>query len=263
MMKARSFQALILVSCFGKGLTPLRALLSCGMPDVFPFSGFFLSDFLAAAGPFNPFTEATLAGKIVLLALFLVSIVSWSVMFTKFKQVRVARREGDDFLRTLRAEEHFVEIFKKGRVWRDCPLYELYVTGCRGIQGSSGLDDKLKVRLLESALERAVAEQVVRLESQVSILGTAVSTAPFLGLLGTVWGVMDAFTGVAVAGSATIGALAPGISSALITTVVGLVVAIPSMVGYNILVANIRRLTMEMENFASEFVSIASKEIGA
>ena len=74
------------------------------MPDAFSFSEIFSPDFLAAAGPFNPFTESTLAGKAVLVALFLVSIVSWSVMFTKFKQVRVARREGDDFLRTLRAE---------------------------------------------------------------------------------------------------------------------------------------------------------------
>lgn len=194
--------------------------------------------------------------------LFLTSIISWSVMFTKFRQVRVAERSGRDFLNALRAEEHFVEIYKKNKAWKDCPLYELYLAGCRGIQGSSGASDKLKVQLLEGSLERAVAEQVVQLESQISILGTAVSAAPFLGLLGTVWGVMDAFTGVALAGSATIGALAPGVAAALITTVIGLIVALPSMVGYNILVANIRRLTMEMENFASEFISIARKEIG-
>ncbi len=208
------------------------------------------------------FSEATVAGKVVIFILFVLSIVSWSVMFTKFSQVRRAEKSGADFLRTLRAEEQFVEIFRKGKTWKNCPLYELYVAGCRGIQGSGGTEDKLKLALFESALERAVAEQVVLLESQISILGTSVSAAPFLGLLGTVWGVMDAFSGIAQAQSATIGALAPGIASALITTVVGLIVAIPSMVGYNILVANIRRLTMEMENFASEFLSIARKEIG-
>ncbi len=205
---------------------------------------------------------ATLPGKAVLVVLLFTSIVSWTVMFTKFKQVRVAERRGADFLKTLRAEEHFVELFKKEKTWKECPLYELYVAGCNGIQHSGGVPDSAKLQLLEGSLERAVAEQVVRLESQVSILGTAVSAAPFLGLLGTVWGVMDAFAGVAMAGTATIGALAPGIAAALITTVVGLVVALPSMVGYNILVANIRRLTMEMENFASEFISIARKEIG-
>lgn len=221
-----------------------------------------LPDFIATSGLPYALNAATPAGKGILIILFILSIISWSVMFTKFRQVHVAERQGADFLKALRAEEHFADIFKKGRLWRDCPLFELYMAGCQGIQGSTATDDKLKVRLLEGALERAVAEQVVRLESQISILGTSVSSAPFLGLLGTVWGVMDAFTGVALAGSATIGALAPGIASALVTTVVGLAVAIPSMVGYNILVANIRRLTMEMENFASEFISIAHKETG-
>ena len=220
-----------------------------------------LSDTVATGGMSYAFAKSTLAGKVVIFVLFILSIVSWSVMFTKFKQVRSAEKSGSDFLRALRAEEQFAGIFRKGRRWENCPLYELYTAGCQGIQGNTTSDDKLRVTLLEGILERAVAEQVVLLESQVSILGTAVSAAPFLGLLGTVWGVMDAFTDVALAGSATIGTLAPGISAALITTVVGLVVAIPSMIGYNILVAHIRRLTMELENFASEFVSIVQKEM--
>ncbi|MDD2710553.1 MAG: MotA/TolQ/ExbB proton channel family protein [Verrucomicrobiae bacterium] len=206
---------------------------------------------------------ATIAGKIILVLLFVVSIVSWTVIFTKYRQVHLAEKQGSSFLKALRSSEHFVEIFRSGRKWRDCPLFELYSAGCGGIQRASGVDDRVRVSLLEGVLERAVAEQVVRLESQVSILGTAVSAAPFLGLLGTVWGVMDAFAGVALVGSANIGSLAPGIASALVTTVVGLAVAIPSMVGYNILVAQIRRLTMEMENFASEFLDIARKETNA
>ena len=221
----------------------------------------FTTSFLADGGILYAFHASTFAGKAVILALFVTSIISWSVMFTKFRQVRIAERSGNRFLLALRAEEHFVDIFKQGKTWPDCPLYELYAAGCTGIQGSIGAGDSLKVSLLEAALERAVSKQIVLLESQVSILGTAVSTAPFLGLLGTVWGVMDAFSAVAQAQSATIGTLAPGIAAALITTIMGLVVALPSMVGYNILVAQIRKLTMEMENFASEFVSIARKEI--
>jgi len=219
------------------------------------------SNLLAASGMFYAFSMSTLAGRMVILLLALTSIVSWSVMFTKFSQVRAAERSGENFLHALRAESQFAEIFRRGLTWQSCPLYELYLAGCRGIQGSTDMDDATKIILLESALERAVAEQVVRLESQISILGTVVSAAPFIGLLGTVWGVMDAFTGIALAGNANIGALAPGIAAALITTVVGLIVALPSMVGYNILVANIRRLTMEMENFASEFLSIARREL--
>ncbi len=221
------------------------------------------SDTLALGGIFYAFSESTFAGRAVIFVLFVTSIISWSVIFTKFSQVRAAEKTGSDFLRALRGESQFAEIFRKGLTWHNCPLYELYLAGCRGIQGNADAPEAFKITQLEAALERAVAEQVVRLESQISILGTAVGAAPFIGLLGTVWGVMDAFTGIALAGSANIGALAPGIAAALITTVVGLIVALPSMVGYNILVANIRRLTMEMENFASEFLSIARKEFNA
>jgi biopolymer transport protein TolQ len=221
------------------------------------------NEFIASNGFIYAFQSSTFVGQAIIAALIFVSIVSWTVMFTKFNQVRAAEKTSQDFLRTLRAEDQFVSLFKKGRTWNNSPLSDLYVEGCKGLQGSAGLNDKTKIDLLEASLERAVAEQVVRLESQISILGTAVGTAPFLGLLGTVWGVMDAFSAVASAGSASIGTLAPGISAALITTVIGLVVALPSMVGYNILVARIRNLTMGMENFASEFLSIVRKEMGS
>lgn len=217
--------------------------------------------FIATTEPgiFYALTVLTWAGKLILILLFILSIVAWSVMYTKFQQVRAAQNFGVDFLRTLRGTSHFMDLHKKGTFWNECPYFDLYKTGCKTYTEDQ-FDQETKLKLLTSSLERAVAEQVVRLESQVSILGTAVSAAPFLGLLGTVWGVLDAFSGVATAGSATIGALAPGIAAALVTTVVGLIVALPSMVGYNILVAHIRKLTMELENFASEFISIAQKE---
>ena len=208
-------------------------------------------DLLGASGIFYAFSMSTFAGRMVILLLFLTSVVSWSVMFTKFNQVRDAERNGQNFLHALRAEPQFAEIFRKGLTWHDCPLYELYIAGCRGMQGSAGMDDVAKIKLLEGALERAVAEQVVRLESQISILGTAVSAAPFMGLLGTVWGVMTAFSSVAVQQTATIQTLAPGVSAALLTTIAGLIVAIPSVFGYNILLGNSKRLITELENYAS------------
>ena len=87
------------------------------------------------------------------------------------------------------------------------------------------------------------------------ILATAVSASPLLGLLGTVWGVLDAFGAMAVAGAANLSAVAPGISAALLTTVVGLLVAIPSAIGYNVLTSKIRELAVQMDNFAQEFVA--------
>ena len=108
---------------------------------------------------------------------------------------------------------------------------------------------------VKRALERAVSQESLKLESGLILLAIAVSGAPFLGLLGTVWGVMSAFSDVALKGSADLAALAPGVSSALVTTVAGLLVAIPSMFGYNWLVHNLRVLTVELDNFAQLLVS--------
>ncbi len=112
-----------------------------------------------------------------------------------------------------------------------------------------------QMRVVGTAMERAVGETALKLESQMILLATAVSGAPFLGLLGTVWGVMETFSGVASAGSANLAAMAPGVSAALITTVTGLLVAIPAMFGYNYLVTTIRATIVELDNFAAELAS--------
>jgi biopolymer transport protein TolQ len=112
-----------------------------------------------------------------------------------------------------------------------------------------------QLETLRTVVDRNVADEALILEEQMGLLATAVSAAPFLGLLGTVWGVMDAFGGMAVTGSATLSAVAPGISGALLTTVVGLLVALPSAIGYNLLTNQIRRISVQMDNFAQEFIS--------
>jgi biopolymer transport protein TolQ len=114
-------------------------------------------------------------------------------------------------------------------------------------------EDSLRGRLehAENAIQRALARQTLRYESSMVFLASIVSGAPFLGLLGTVWGVMVAFNAVSVMQSASISTLAPGVSAALLTTLAGLVVAIPSVFGYNLLLANSRRMITELENYAS------------
>src|SRR5947209_11151917 len=135
--------------------------------------------------------------------------------------------------------------------------------------GSIELDSRLKnadgsrkrqvsikgIEHVKRTMENAVAQQSLRLESGLILLAIAVSGAPFLGLLGTVWGVMSAFSYVAMAQKADLATMAPGVSGALITTVAGLLVAIPSMFGYNWLVHNLRVQTVELDNFAQELVS--------
>ena len=103
-------------------------------------------------------------------------------------------------------------------------------------------------------LEREVSGQIQELETRIGLLATLVSVSPFCGLFGTVWGVMLAFCGIAAAGKSDFTALAPGVAGALLTTVAGLIVAIPSLVGYNLLTATIRNLTVTMDNFTEEFM---------
>jgi len=112
-----------------------------------------------------------------------------------------------------------------------------------------------QMRAVIAAMERAVGESALKLESYMNVLSMAVSGAPFIGLLGTVWGVMDAFSGIATAGNANLSAMAPGVAGALLTTVVGLLVAIPAMFGYNFLVASVRRMIVQCDNFAAEIAS--------
>jgi len=117
-----------------------------------------------------------------------------------------------------------------------------------------------QISSVRNVAERTMADQALLLENSMGLLATAVTTAPFLGLRGTVWGVMDAFGGMAVTGSAMLSAVAPGISGALLTTVVGLLVALPSAIGYNMLSDQIRRLCVEMDNFSQELISDVERQ---
>jgi biopolymer transport protein ExbB/TolQ len=233
---------------------------------------FFLSPILAEGGLVYAFAHSTVPGKTVLFCLFIGSIFSWSVMITKFRLVRHARAQSGRFLELFRADRQTLRLYEAGARFEGSPIFGVYKAGCRELTfhmlGSPEVDETFRGRLetapkitppqmraVEAAMERAVGENALRIESQMILLASAVSGAPFLGLLGTVWGVMDTFSGVALAGSANLAAMAPGVSAALITTVTGLLVAIPAMFGYNFLVTTIRAMIVEMDNFAAELSS--------
>lgn len=228
--------------------------------------------FIVASGLVYAFDQSTIEGKAVLLALFLGSIFSWSVMVTKIRVLNFARRQSDRFSALFRQDRTPLRLFEQGVRFEGSPLYEIYEAGCEELcfqlLGSTEVDETFRARMetadkitpaqmraVQAAMERAVGEAGLKLESQMIILSTAVSGAPFLGLLGTVWGVMDAFGGIAQAGTANLAAMAPGVAGALITTVVALLVAIPAMFGYNFLVTSVRSLIVQAENFAAELCS--------
>src|SRR5437660_7390278 len=193
-------------------------------------------------------------------------------MITKMRVIRFARKQTVRFLEAFRQDRQPLRLFERNARFPGAPLFNVYRAGCEEMAfqmlGSAEVDETFRARLgtadkispaqmnaVSAAMERAVGETALELESQMILLATAVSGSPFLGLLGTVWGVMDAFTDVAVAGSANLTTLAPGVSGALITTVMSLCVAIPAMFGYNFLVTSIRSLIVEMDNFAAELAS--------
>jgi len=231
-----------------------------------------LPEFLAAGGLLFAFEHATIAGKMVLLLLCVGSVFSWSVMITKMRVIQFARKQTARFREAFRKDRQPLRLFQSNARFPGAPLFNVYRAGCEEMTfhllGSAEVDETFRARLeiadkispaqmhaVNAAMERAVGETALALESQMILLATAVSGSPFLGLLGTVWGVMDTFTDVAVAGAPNLTTMAPGVSGALITTVTALCVAIPAMFGYNFLVTNIRAMIVEMDNFAAELAS--------
>jgi biopolymer transport protein TolQ len=213
--------------------------------------------------------QATIEAKAIIVFLIFFSIIAWSVIGYKVLQMRRARRLNYYFNEEFRAQKAVLDIFDRKLQVEGCPLYEVYQTGCvqldASLRGPGGERRKRNVSLknmehIKRALENVVAQESLKLESGLIWLSVAASGAPFIGLLGTVWGVMSAFAGIAQSGSATLAAMAPGVAAALITTVAGLVVAIPSMFGYNWLVHNLRAFTVGLDNFAQELVSKMESE---
>jgi biopolymer transport protein TolQ len=208
--------------------------------------------------------EATLEGKGIIFVLAIFSVFAWSVMASKAVQMRRARRLNQYFNAEFRSQKTVLAIHDRQVQVDGCPLFATYQEGCteldNRLKSNTGEGRKRYISLkgmehVKRTLERSVAEESLKLESGLILLAIAVSGAPFLGLLGTVWGVMSAFSHVAIQKQATLEALAPGVSAALVTTVAGLLVAIPSMFGYNWLVHNLRVMTVELDNFAQELVS--------
>ncbi|MCX7008698.1 MAG: MotA/TolQ/ExbB proton channel family protein [Kiritimatiellaeota bacterium] len=218
------------------------------------------------------------SGKLFVGILFLVSIYAWTVMVVKWLVLRRAKKAAKQFLNNFRKEQHPLALHLKHLPFPASPLLAVYEGACTavGIELESrgnemeelfvrGLERQLKLNpyqltAIRNAAERAIADQALELEDRMGFLSTAASAAPLLGLLGTVWGVMDTFSSMAKAGAASIGEVAPGISGALITTAAALVVAIPSAVGYNFLASEIRTIAVQMDNFADELMSALQRE---
>src|SRR6201996_5652807 len=207
--------------------------------------------------------QATPEAKVIIFCLVILSVIAWFVMISKNIQMRQAKKLNQFFTAEFRSQKGVLDVFDRRIQAEACPLFKVYQAGSIELDARLKNPDGGRKRLVsikgiehvKRTMENAVAQESLKLESGLILLAIAVSGAPFLGLLGTVWGVMSTFGHIAQQGSASLAAMAPGVAAALITTVAGLLVAIPSMFGYNWLVHNLRVLTVELDNFAQELIS--------
>ncbi|MCF7689520.1 MAG: MotA/TolQ/ExbB proton channel family protein [Cephaloticoccus sp.] len=213
---------------------------------------------LLATSVINIFLTSDTVGQVIVLGLAVFSLIAWTIMLGKHFELKRLRMLNGMFEQRLRDERSLLDLPESYRDRRAIPYADLFADAVESYWRAAAIGkekgrDTTRARLehCENALQRALARQSLRYESSMIFLATIVSGAPFLGLLGTVWGVMAAFSAISVQQSASIQSIAPGVASALLTTIAGLVVAIPSMFGYNFLLASTRRLITELENFAS------------
>ena len=230
--------------------------------------------FAAATEPsaYYAFQHSDAVGKAIVIILIIGSILTWTVMVDKAMALRRAKRLSASFLSLF--QQHGESNMLHPNLLResernDGPVSEIYHAGVeklldlyadgdgggalRGVPAPCKLSEA-QYNAVEAVLDREVSSQLRELETRIGTLATVVSLSPFLGLFGTVWGVMMAFCGIAAAGKSDFTALAPGVAGALLTTVFGLIVAIPSLVGYNLLTGSVRYLTVLMDNFTEQFM---------
>jgi len=203
--------------------------------------------------------------RVVLLMLLGFSILSWAIIFRKFRIFRAAQHESLEFLKVFRQSKKLSEIRAFCRTLKVSPLPEVFQSGYREIESQASMIEspgKPRIRSLEAvrrALQIGASSELGRLEQWLVWLATTGSVTPFVGLFGTVWGIIDAFHGLASGGGATLHSVAPGIAEALITTAAGLFAAIPAVIAYNIFLQRIKEFGNQMDDFSLEFLNMTER----
>jgi len=208
--------------------------------------------------------------RVVLIILLMFSVGCWGIALAKSREMRRARRQSERFVEIFWDAKNLSAIQAASVDLKESPVAQVFRGGYQELQrvnkakrsNPGGDDDTAELfgtHNVQRAITRARTQEVTRLERGLTFLATTASTAPFIGLFGTVWGIMTAFRGLSTTTSSSIQAVAPGIAEALIATAVGLAAAIPAVVMYNRFARQVRVLTAEMDTFASEFLNIAER----
>jgi biopolymer transport protein TolQ len=191
--------------------------------------------------------------KGVLIILLFFSVVSWAIIFFKHRYFSKANKENDQFMKAYRAGRDPKGLYQVTRVFTISPIANIF----RAVYADEGNKDKSETKRL---LRRYEALETAKLEKYLSFLATTGSTTPFIGLFGTVWGIMNSFRNIGASGAASLAVVAPGIAESLIATAAGLAAAIPAVIAYNYYLSMARRMIVEIEDFSEELVDFFTKE---
>lgn len=229
---------------------------------------------MVPAGPGQPglvevFLGGGLMGKFVLLVLAVFSLLSWAVMLAKAVQYRRADAQSERFVEIFRKSRRFSEVSAAAGRLGASPMVGIFQTGYAEIdsqikagEGEPEGSKRYRIRslpALERSLQRAVHVELQGFSRWTALLATTAAATPFIGLFGTVWGIMVAFRDIGLTGSTSLVVVAPGIAEALVNTAAGLAVAIPALIGYNYFANRLRRTRMKMEDFAMEFLNLSER----
>lgn len=223
-------------------------------------------------------SQAGLMVQFVLLLLLFFSVMSWAIIIIKFRYIRRAHRESNRFTEYFWKSRDLASAYAKAKQLAGCPLARIFRVGYMELKKISqagravGLDMAgedmagLTGRIsgadnVKRALRRAINSETTRMTQMVPFLATTGNTTPFIGLFGTVWGIMNSFVGIGQRGSASLAVVAPGISEALIATAAGLAVAIPAVIAFNYFMSKIKVLETELISFSADLLNIIERDI--
>lgn len=207
--------------------------------------------------------------KFVILVLVLFSVVSWAIIGYKVLVLRKIEKESAAFHDLFWEKRQFAHVFNATKNYKNTPLAGIFaaayneITGLKkAAEGGEAWLRKEDLERFERILKKAMDSETARLEYAVGFLATTGNTAPFIGLFGTVWGIMTSFRDIGAKGAANLAVVAPGISEALVATAIGLLAAIPAVMGYNHIQVRIGRISTEMGNFSSDIMNVLEKQAG-
>ncbi len=227
------------------------------------------------AGLWQMVADAGPMVKLVLLTLLVFSVISWAIIIYKMMLLKKIDKETGAFYEIFWNKRQFPLIAGVAKNYTNTPLSALFLSAYSELKSvtkgaePAGVDagegaamiTRMDLERIERILVKTGSVETARLEYAVPFLATTGNTAPFIGLFGTVWGIMNSFRGIGAKGSANLAVVAPGISEALVATAVGLIVAIPAVIGYNYLLSRVGRITREMDNFSADLINVIDKQL--